>query len=82
MAPGPEDAAAASGGGAPDPVPGSGPGLARLALADAKGRQPVFQVCVSRMDAPVNIDEISFSLLDLALEHSGEYQGWSCPIDM
>ena len=79
---GTEDGAALSGGGESAPVPGSGPGLARLALTGAEARPPFFQARVSRMDAPENIDEVSFALLDLALEHGGEYLGWSCPIQM
>lgn len=64
------------------PVPGSGPGLARLSLGGSETRPPVFQVRVSRSDAPEHIDEISFTLLDLAVEHGGEYLGWSCPIEL
>ena len=41
---------------------------------------PTFQVRLSRADAPENIDEISFTLMELAAEHGGEYQGWSCSI--
>ena len=63
-------------------VPGSGPGLARLSLPRQGARSPVFQVRLNRTDAPERIDEISFTLLDLALEHGGEYQGWSCPIEL
>ena len=79
---GPENGAVFSGGGEASPVPGSGPGLARLAFAGAEERPPFFQARVSRMDAPEHIDEISFTLLDLALAHGGEYQGWSCSMEM
>lgn len=79
---GTEDGAALSGGGESTLVPGSGPGLARLTLAGAETRPPFFQARVSRVDAPENIDEVSFTLLDLALEHGGEYLGWSCPMEM
>jgi hypothetical protein len=63
-------------------IPGGGPGLARLALSRLEARFPVFQACLGRLDAPENIDETSFTLLDLATAHRGEYQGWSCPIEL
>lgn len=65
-----------------DPLPGSGPGLARLAFAGTEEGRPFFQVRLSRMDAPEHIDEVSFILLDLVLEHGGEYRGWSCPVEV
>ncbi len=77
-----DDSAANSGDSTPNSVPGSGPGLARLSLARAETQAPVFQVRLNRVDAPEHIDEISFTLMDLALEHSGEYQGWSCPLEL
>lgn len=39
-----------------------------------------FFVRFSRPDAPEGIDEISYPLLELALEHGGAYQGWACPV--
>lgn len=37
-----------------------------------------FKVCLSRNDAPRNIDDVSFALMDLAGRHGGEYHGWAC----
>ena len=75
---------AALSGDGPDGLPGDlsdgGPGSARLAFNRLDARPPVFQARISRMDAPEHIDDVSFDLLDLALEHGGEYRGWSCPI--
>ena len=61
-------------------LPGGGPGSARLALNRLDARPSAFQARVSRQDAPEQIDDVSFELLDMALEHGGEYRGWSCSI--
>lgn len=37
------------------------------------------QVRLSRADAPEGIDEVTFSLSDLAAEYGGDYRGWACP---
>jgi regulator of RNase E activity RraB len=66
----------------PAGLPGGGQGLARLALTRLGALPPALHVRLERPDAPENIDAVSFSLADLAAEHGGEYQGWSCPIEL
>lgn len=39
-----------------------------------------FQVRLSRIDTPEEMDEISVMLLELAEVYGGVYQGWSCPV--
>ena len=39
-----------------------------------------YRLCFSRPDAPLELDEIVFSLADLAREHGGHYEGWAVPL--
>ena len=63
-----------------DPESRSGEAGQSLPPGATPGGAVLFHACVSRPDAPDEIDEATFSLTDLALEHGGVYQGWACPI--
>jgi hypothetical protein len=69
-----------------DASPDSGRQPAAQFLADEESRADgaaalvLVQACVSRLDAPGEIDEATFVLTDLALAHGGVYEGWACPV--
>ena len=52
--------------------------LAENGLAERDGSPPVWQVRLSRIDAPSEIDDITARLLELADEGDGEFDGWGC----
>ena len=60
---------------------GEGLRVAHASVGRPGAESPPFQVRLSRIDAPEDMDEISFMLLELAEEFGGAYQGWSCPMD-
>lgn len=48
---------------------------------DARPEDPfAFRVRFSRPDSPVDLDELSCALADLAGEHAGIYRGWTAPL--